>query len=199
MRISVKLLAVMALTVSVVLPLVAWAGGDVSTVNKSITIDSNASAEDVDSVNGSIRISDRAVVRSVESVNGAISIREDAKVERDVSAVNGTINLAEGTEVGGSVETVNGSIRLRDAVVAGDVQTVNGGIKLLNGSQVEGNVVVRKPQGWSNKRRKPVKVEIGEGVQVFGDLIFEHPVELTIHGSASYRELIGDDVEIVEG
>ena len=69
---------------------------------------------------------------------------------------------------------------------------------MLKGSEVVGNVVVQKSNGWSsNKRRKPVKVEIGENVQVHGDLIFEHAVELKLHDSATVGEIIGDEVTII--
>ena len=64
---------------------------------------------------------------------------------------------------------------------------------------IEGNLAVRKPKGWSSSRRKPVKVVIGEDVQVLGDLIFEHAVELKIHDSARVGEVIGDEVKVVKG
>ena len=62
---------------------------------------------------------------------------------------------------------------------------------------MSGNVVVRKSKGWSsNKRRKPVRVEIGRDVVIHGDLIFEHAVELNLHDTARVGEIIGDDVEM---
>ena len=197
MNFSSRYLIIIALAFMVILPVVATAGGSVSTVNKSIRIDENSTTGNVDSVNGSIRIGANSVVKSVDSVNGSINLANEVRVENGIEAVNGSVTLEPGCEVDGNVETVNGSIRLQDTAVSGDVDTVNGGIRLLNGTEVVGNVLVRKPNGWSNKRRNPVKVEIGENVQVHGDLIFEQAVELKIHDSASVGEIIGDEVTIV--
>ena len=97
------------------------------------------------------------------------------------------------------METVNGGIEVWASKVGGDVETVNGAIELLDGTVVEGNVLVKKPWGWSSEDRKPVKVELGRDVQVKGDLIFEQPVRLKIHESASFGEMIGEDIEVMEG
>ena len=200
MKGSIKYLAAAAFAFMLVLPAVVMAGDSVSTVNKSISLDDNSSSGDVDSVNGSIRIGANSVVQSVESVNGSINLGKDVKVERGVEAVNGSIKLEPGCGVGGNVETINGSIRLINTSVSGDIETIHGGIRLLSGTEVAGNVVVRKPNGWNwNKRSQPVKVEIGENVQVHGDLIFEHAVELKLHSSASVGEIIGDEVTMVDG
>jgi DUF4097 and DUF4098 domain-containing protein YvlB len=193
-----RYLTAIAFALMLIVPAVASAGSSVSTVNKSIRIDDNATAGNVDSVNGSVRIGDSSVVKSVDTVNGSIKLGNDVRVERGVDSVNGAVTLKPGCRVDGNVDTVNGSIRLQDTVVGGDVTTVNGGIRLLEGTEVSGNVVVRKPNGWShNNRRKPVKVEIGENVLVQGDLVFEHPVELRLHDSARVGEIIGEEVTII--
>jgi DUF4097 and DUF4098 domain-containing protein YvlB len=197
MKVSFKYLGAVAFAFMVFLPAVAMAESSFSTVNKSIRIDENSSAGKVDSVNGAIRIGSNSVVKSVESVNGSINLANDVRVEKGIEAVNGSVTLEPGCEVGGNVETVNGSIRLQNTGVSGDIETVNGGIRLLKGTEVVGNVVVRKPGGWNNKRNKPVKVEIGEDVQIHGDLIFEQAVELKLHDSARVGEIIGDKVTIV--
>jgi DUF4097 and DUF4098 domain-containing protein YvlB len=197
MKVSFRYLTAATLALMLVLPSVAAADGNYNTVNKSIRVDDNTTTGNVDSVNGSIRIGANSVVRSVDSVNGSIDLDDDVRVEKNVEAVNGSVTLEQGCEVGGDVETVNGSIRLKNTSVSGDVGTVNGGIRLLKGTEVVGNVKVRKPGGWNNKRNKPVKVEIGENVQVHGDLIFEHAVELKLHDSATVGEIIGDKVTIV--
>jgi DUF4097 and DUF4098 domain-containing protein YvlB len=197
MKVSFKYLGAVAFAFMVFLPAVAMAESSFSTVNKSIRINENSSAGKVDSVNGAIRIGSNSVVKSVESVNGSINLANDVRVEKGIEAVNGSVTLEPGCEVGGNVETVNGSIRLQNTSVSGDIDTVNGGIRLLKGTEVVGNVIVQKPNGWSfNKRRKPVEVEIGENVQVHGDLIFEHAVELKLHDSATVGEIIGDKVTI---
>ena len=61
---------------------------------------------------------------------------------------------------------------------------------------MEGNIVPT-PNGWSPRRPPPVKVELGAPVRVVGDLIFEHPVELRIHDSATVGDVIGDDVTVI--
>ena len=195
---SIKHIAVAAMSAAIVLPTLAWAGSDYDTVNKAIRIDAGTEAGSVESVNGSIRIGDGSTVKSVNSVNGAINIGDDVQVDHSVKAVNGAIELGQGSAVGGNVETVNGRIEMSSANVEGGVDTVNGGIRLLSGTIVGGDVTVHKPGGWNNSRNKPVKVEIGEDVQVYGNLVFEHPVELRIHDSASFGEVIGKEVTIVE-
>jgi hypothetical protein len=193
-----KFLNAAALTVLLVIPAAVFASDSYSTVNKGIRIADNTTAGAVDSVNGSIRIGDNSFVKSVDSVNGSIKLGNDVTVDKGIDAVNGAITLKPGCEVGGKVETVNGSIRMEHVIVAGDVETVNGQLQILQGSEVSGNIVVQKSNGWSfNKRRKPVRVEIGENVIVHGDLIFEHAVELKLHETARVGEIIGDDVEMV--
>ena len=199
MKVSIKFLAAVTCAFMVVLPVVAMAGGDHSTVNKSIHVDDNSSTGDIDSVNGSIRVGANSVVKSVESVNGSIKVGTDVRVENGVESINGSVTLESGSEVGANIGTINGGIRLQNTSVSGDVETINGGIRLLEGTEVVGNVAVRKPNNWGfNKRNKPVKVEIGENVQVHGDLIFEHAVELKLHKSATVGEIIGDEVTMID-
>jgi len=198
MKICIKFLAAVALAALIVLPTVAAASDSYKTLNNSIRIGDNTTAGDVDSVNGSIRIGSNSFVDSVDSVNGAIKLANDVTVDGSVYAVNGAITLQPGCKVGGRVETVNGGIRMENTRIASDVETVNGQLRILDRSEVSGNVVVRKPGGWSiNKRHKPVRVEIGRNVVVHGDLIFEHAVELKLHDTARVGEIIGDEVEMV--
>ena len=200
MKSYLKLLIAVTLAALIALPAVAGASGSYSTVNKSISIGENTTAGDVESVNGSIRIGDNSFVDSVEAVNGSIKLGNDVTVDDSVEAVNGTITLQAGCQVGGHVETVNGTIRMENTQVADNVETVNGALRILDRSEVSGNVLVRKPNGWSwSHRSNPVKVEIGQDVVVHGDLIFEHPVELRLHETAKVGEIIGDEVEIITG
>jgi DUF4097 and DUF4098 domain-containing protein YvlB len=198
-RTSPTFIALPLIALSLALPTASWAASDVTTVNKTVRVEAGDTVGDVRSVNGSVRIGDGSSAESVQSVNGSVDIERDARVEDDVSAVNGAIELERGADVGGNVETVNGGIRIQAGTVGGDVETVNGAIRLLDGTVVEGSVLVKKPWGWSSDDRKPVKVEIGQDVQVKGDLIFEQPVQLKIHESASFREMIGEDIEVMEG
>ena len=196
MKIYFKFLSAVALAVLIALPAVAGASGSHSTVNKSIHLGDNVITGDIDSINGAIRIGNNSFVQSVESVNGSIKLGNDVTVERSVDAVNGAITLQPGCEVGGNIENVNGGIKMENTRVAGDVETFNGQLRILNGSEVSGNVVVRKSNGWSiNKRRKPVRVEIGQDVVVHGDLIFESAVELKLHDTAKVGKIIGEYVQ----
>ena len=196
MRISIKQLAALAIAATMAFPVIA---GDYSSVNSAIRVGAGTSADDVDSVNGSIRIGDDSFVRSVNSVNGAITIGENVTIERRVEAVNGSISLEAGSQVGGGIETVNGTIELEGTHVAGDIETINGGVQLFDGTVIAGNVIVKEPKsrGWSFGRKKPVKVELGRDVEVQGDLVFEHAVELRVHDSATHGEIIGDDVKVI--
>ena len=196
MKIYFKFLTAVAFAALIAAPAVA--SDSYSTVNKSIKISDNVTIGEVDSVNGSIRIGSNSFVESIDSVNGSIKLGNDVAVDKGVDAVNGAITLQSGCAVGGDVETVNGGIRMENTRVAGNVETVNGQLRILQGSEVSGNVMVRKPKGWSfNKQHKPVHVEIGENVVVHGDLIFESPVELKLHESARVGEIIGEEVEMV--
>jgi len=195
-----RFLTIVALTALVALPAAAVASSKYSTVNSSIHIDDGSKAGDVDSVNGSIHIGANSFVQSVESVNGSIKLGNDVTVDEGIDAVNGSINLQAGCEVGGSVATVNGGVSMENTRVGGDVETVNGSLKIMDRSEISGNVVVRRPGGWSfGKRDRPVYVEIGKDVVVRGNLIFEHPVELRLHDSAKVGEIIGDEVTVVSG
>jgi predicted acyltransferase (DUF342 family) len=187
--------AVMAATL--VMPAMAMAAEDHSTVNKSIKIGMDAVVGDVESVNGSVRIGDGSSVNSVETVNGSIKIGSGVGISHDISAVNGAISLHQGCEVGGNIETVNGGITLERTLVSGGVETVNGQISILDGSEINGDVVVRQNKGWSLGKRKPVPVEIGENVVVHGNLVFKQPVRLRLHESARVGEIIGDEVEML--
>jgi len=197
MKTYFKILTIAALTALIALPATAIASGKYSTVNSSIHLGDNTNTGDVDSVNGSIRIGANSVVRSVESVNGSIKLGNDVTVEEGVDAVNGTIDLKAGCEVGDDVTTVNGHVSMENTRVAGNVETVNGKLEILDRSEVSGNVVVRKPGGWNWGKRKPVYVEIGKDVVIHGNLIFEQPVELKLHDSAKFGEIIGDEVTMV--
>jgi len=198
MKTYLKFLIAVTLAALIALPTAAGASGSYSTVNKSIRISDNATAGDVDSVNGSIRIGANSFVDSIESVNGSIKLGNDVTVDDNVEAVNGTITLQAGCQVGGHIETVNGTVRMENTTVAENVETVNGALRILDRSEVLGNVVVRKPNGWSS-RQKPVRVEIGQDVVVHGKLVFEHPVELSLHETARVGEIIGDEVIMAGG
>lgn len=167
--------------------------GDLETVNGSIRIASAASAQSVETVNGSIVIEDEARVGSAEAVNGSITAQAGAVVEGKLETVNGSIILAQAATVGDRVETVNGGIRLNGASVGGGIKTTNGDIEVLEGSRVQGGILMRKPgSSWfsTSKPRVP-KVTIGANSVVEGDLVFEREVELIVHPNAKIGRVIG--------
>jgi len=124
------------------------------------------------SVNGHIDIGRSSEVADVHTVNGAIDIGREVEVNGDLGAVNGSVECAEGTRVRRDIETVNGHIRLVRTEVADDVTTRNGDIHLLEGTEVHGDVRVRRISG-RNERSKPLRIVIGEDSVVRGDIVNE--------------------------
>src|SRR5687767_15387316 len=213
-RIHARLASALAiLATATAAPLVAHDGaqGDVSYVNKSITVDDGGKAGDLDTVNGSIRIGDNATVQSVETVNGsvrlgrgahaesvetvngAIDLYEDVTVARDVEAVNGSIELERGADVVGALSNVNGMIEVRAAHVGGRISTVAGDVRIVEGAWVDGGLLIEEPSGWnfSWKQNRPPRVIIGENAVVGGELRFEREVELYVHPSAKTGRITG--------
>lgn len=163
------------------------------TVNGSIRIGSKAEVGSAETVNGGIRVGDGAKVRDLETVNGGIRIDDGAEIERDVEAVNGSIELRGKAKVGGDVENVNGRIELDDARVGGNVTTTNGDITLRKGSVIEGDLHVRKPQGWwfQGNSDKP-RITLEGGSEVKGALIFDQEVELHVEAGAKHGAIRGE-------
>lgn len=160
--------------------------GELDTVNGSITIGDNAVIASAETVNGSIRVGEGAQAKSLETVNGSIGAGARASVSGDVETVNGAISLGEDAEVFGNAETVNGGLRLAArAHVVGQLITHNGDITLQDNARVEGGILVKKNRSswFSGKQRTPV-ITIGPGAQVDGKLVFEREVELNVHESA---------------
>ncbi|MEM9301259.1 MAG: hypothetical protein AAGE01_04070 [Pseudomonadota bacterium] len=173
--------------------------GDVDTVNGSINIGEFASVGRVESVNGGVRLGEGVTARSVESVNGTVRFGEGVVIDGNVETVNGAVRTEPGAEIRGTVSTVNGVIDLEGALVNEDIISYNGGISLV-GTTVEGSLHVKKPKnGWfSSKRQKPVRVEIGPGTTIQGNLYFDRPVELFIDGDANVGEILGDEITMRE-
>jgi DUF4097 and DUF4098 domain-containing protein YvlB len=139
--------------------------------------------EDAETVNGTVRIASGSSADDVSSVNGSIRLGENVSVGGEVEVVNGKISLDTGTKVADGVSNVNGEIMLTGAEVGGDLSTVNGDVTLKDGSTLRGDLIVEKPGGWSNNKRKP-KVIIGPNSRVLGNLVLERKVELYLHDSA---------------
>lgn len=199
--------------------------GDISKVNRSVTVEDGGRAGDVESVNGSIQIGDDAIIESAETVNGSVRIGANGQAE-SLETVNGSITVGAKTVVADGIETVNGAITLaEDAASLDKIETVNGrielgaraqagaGIELVNGgvelkdaARVTGNITVRKPGGfgWFNGNNKPPRVILGPNAVVNGDLVFEREVELYMHTTAKvtgkqHGPLVGGKVNSFSG
>lgn len=167
--------------------------GDVESVNGSIDIGANTTvAGHVTTVNGKISMGAGASADNVEGVNGSIDIGEDARIQGNVETVNGLVVLHAGGTVGEELASVNGQIRLEGAT-AGSVKNHNGGIVLEQGSRVLGELRVVKSRFV--KSDKPVTVIIHADCEVVGPLVFERPVTLRIHESATVGEIQGAEPE----
>lgn len=167
--------------------------GDVETVNGSISIGSNtAVAGHVTTVNGKITLGAGASAEHVEGVNGSIEIGQDAAISGGVETVNGLAVLKSGGRVDGALVSVNGQVRIEGGT-AGSVRNHNGGIVLEKGSRVLGELRVEKSR--FGKADKPVTVIIHADCEVAGPLVFERPVNLQIHRSATVGEIQGAEPE----
>ncbi len=169
---------------------------DVSSVNGRIELGDTSVAESIESVNGSIDIGERCHIEEIESVNGAVQVGAGSVVDDEIETVNGDITLHRGVRVGGDISTVNGDLHATAATIVGRVGTVNGRIELLDGSRVEQGLRIESP-GHGNNKHKRVIVVLGENVVVAGASVFERPVEIRKHASASLADYRGEDVRIV--
>lgn len=157
--------------------------GNFHTVNGDIRIGSAARVAACTSVHGGIVVGERADTGPLESVNGDLSIAPGAHVHGGVSLVNGRVSIGARAEVAGSVATVNGEIAIAGALVQGDVVNYNGAITVTEGSRIMGDLIIRDTVGI-NGRRVP-SVVIGPHSVVGGRLVFERPVRLYVHETAS--------------
>jgi DUF4097 and DUF4098 domain-containing protein YvlB len=191
---------------------VAGAGGDVTSVNKSVTAESGqsygrlstvnghvrvergASASEAKTVNGSIQVEADARLGTLSTVNGSLDVAEGVAIEREARTVNGGVKMRRRSRVGGDVGTVNGYIDLEGTEVGGRVITNNGDIDLHDGTRVSGGIHVRKTQNWGWKKPKPNVVTICATCVVEGELRFDQPVKLRVEKGARIGPVIGDEI-----
>ncbi|WP_395374026.1 hypothetical protein [Marinicella sp. W31] len=171
---------------------------NLSTVNGSIKVGDNSIVGDVETVNGSIRFGSKVVAQSAETVNGSVNLGSGCQIKGDAETVNGAVVAGSGCVIDGKLETVNGTIQADNTQIEENVETVNGKIKLTDGTYVGGDIIVYKPNGFWNGKKKRTEVYLGKNVKVDGDLIFERPVKLIVHDTAEYSDIEGDDVDIVK-
>jgi DUF4097 and DUF4098 domain-containing protein YvlB len=166
--------------------------GNARTVNGSVSIGAGSRVEHVETVNGKVTLGRGATAASLEDVNGNLEIGPGAQVTGNAETVNGRILLGPEAVVDGTVEAVNGQIRLEGAT-AGSLVNINGGMVLEEGSRVLGELRVNKPRGSGVDGK--VLVEIHADCEVAGPLVFERPVTLRIHRSATVGEIRGAEPE----
>ncbi|MCP4654720.1 MAG: hypothetical protein GY856_04785 [bacterium] len=144
--------------------------GGLTTVNGTIRIGEDAEVRGASrTVNGRITVDDGAQVGSLTTVNGAVEIAGNVAVDGDVETVNGAAECGSGTEVQGDVSTVNGAIRLDGTRVEGRVVTYNGGVTLRDGSRVTRDVVIERTRGRHSDRA--LEIRILQGSVVEGDIV----------------------------
>ena len=168
--------------------------GGVNTVNGSIRVDDGASIESASTVNGGVRLADNVQADDLSTVNGTVKVGESGTVDGEIETVNGRISVEKGTKIAGSVGNINGEIELYGASVGGDVSTVSGDINIMDGSVVNGDVIVEKPSSWGwgkSKKRKP-RIVIGPGSTVEGNIDVEREVDLFISESAKVGGVTGE-------
>lgn len=169
--------------------------GTLQSVNGSITLGRGCEVDGkCRTVNGGIRVGDDSTVGDLGTVNGGVTLGRDVTVNGDVDTVNGAVRCGRGAAVGGEISTVNGEIVLENTTVARDVRTHNGDILLRDQSRVGGDLVVEKSRG-SNSFRRELRIEIGDGSVVEGDVVVRDDdidVVLYLSGGGTVKgEVIG--------
>lgn len=170
--------------------------GDLRTVNGSITIGAGARLRDLDSVNGSIEVSDDVGAGRIATVNGDLTLGMRAKLSGELRSVNGRLRAGGGSIVDTDVRTVNGPIELRGVTVRGRVENNSGDIRLLDGTLVEGDVLLAAPDRAGGTVDVVV---IGVGAQVRGTLRAERQIRLFVHPSARLARIEGVEPLPFEG
>lgn len=165
------------------------AEGDFRTVNGDIRIGAGAQVDACTSVHGRILVGEGAKTGPIEAVNGDLSVSRAALINGPINLVNGKVSIADEARVIGSVGTVNGEIQIHGSVVGGNVVNYNGAITITQGTEVLGDVIVRDTVGV-NGQRVP-RVVIGPNSVVAGRLVFERPVRLYIHETATVADAGG--------
>ena len=172
--------------------------GELDTVNGSISIGADATIETAETVNGSVRVAAGVRAQSLGTVNGSISVGQRASISEHVETVNGSVTLAEDAEVLGNAETANGGLKLAPrAHVGGQIVTHNGDITLGDGARVDGGILVKKVRmsWWGGGNQRIPVITIGPRAQVGGELVFEREVRLSVHQTAKIGGVKGATVK----
>ena len=169
-----------------------------NTVNGSIRIGRDAEVKGSShTVNGRISVDGGSTVGALGTVNGSIRIDDGVTVDGDLDSVNGGVHCGSGTQVEGDVSTVNGDVELDGAVVDGKVETINGEVTLRGASRVKSDVVIGRNRGSSSRRT--LEIRLLDGSVVEGDVIVKargRKVKVVLAGGS---EVLGeiDGAEVV--
>lgn len=156
--------------------------GNLSNINGGISIERGATVDNVDAVNGNISIAENVSVGNVNSVNGNIDIGEKLAGRRSIESANGNVVIGKRGIVAHSVTTVNGDIELDSVSVGFDVETLNGDIHIAAGSEISGDIRIKRSHN-SNRlfesKQKPT-LRIDQGVTLRGNIYLEKEAKLKI-------------------
>lgn len=145
--------------------------GGFNTINGSITIGEECRVGgSCRSVNGIIEVGRLSRIRDVQTVNGRILIENEAVVRGDIESVNGSVGCRRGVEISGEINTVNGDIDLENTTVARDLTTYTGDVLLESRSIIRGDIIVKKSNSRS-RRRRTLHIEITDNSVVHGNII----------------------------
>ncbi len=169
---------------------------DLRTVNGAVVVGPGARLHDLDAVNGSILVGDDVGAGRIAAVNGDLTLGMRGRIGKELRTVNGRLRAGGGSVVDGDVRTVNGPIELRGVTVRGQVSNHAGDLRLLDGTLVEGDVVLAAPDGVGGVTDVVV---IGVGAQVRGTLKAERPIRLFVHPSARLARVEGVRPQPFEG
>ena len=168
--------------------------GGLTTVNGTIRVDDGATIENAKTVNGKIHVARNVKAENLNTVNGSVTVGGTSSVDGDIETVNGRITLETGASVARDLENVNGRIELTAAEVGGHLSTVTGDVSLNEGSVLQGDLIVKKPNNWgwkSNKNSRKPRIVIGPGSRVNGTIELEREVELFISETAEVGGVSG--------
>lgn len=143
----------------------------VNSVNGSVIIGDDCEVKgQCRSVNGAIRVGEGSKTRGLQAVNGSITVGARCRISGSLSSVNGPVRVGRDVEVRRNVTSVNGDISLTGVSVGGDAHTHNGDIELSAGTEVEGDIVIKRSKG-SHRNTRRLVIRITDNAIVHGDVI----------------------------
>jgi DUF4097 and DUF4098 domain-containing protein YvlB len=99
-------------------------------------------------------------------------VGKQVTINQDIRSVNGNVEVAEESRIQGKISTINGGIELNKAWIKQDLETRQGDILLDQGTELKGDIVIR---GNSQKKNRPLTIQILNGSKVEGDIRVTNP------------------------